>query len=355
MLSTSSQIAQHEHFLLFTVTIVGWILVFQFFKRVVSSLVQRHFGYFSPTTTTATPTTTRGTFAIFATSSLHSLASSLHAMWMMYEVMMIKDSNNTNSNTVNVNNVHPRFTLHLFAEFTYYIVDTINELFEKVSSVKDDSENGKKSTYYYSKAKILKTLFLLHHFPLLVGYALYIPWSIYTKESRPEVYNQTTILIMFIWTVHLSTPFQNLKWMLDKMVVTVDEKSSNKTQNHNSEQENQLAARNSSNTSQMTQKSSTSLFYKLNFFIFLVIFFLLRIVGVYPLIMSLGWMKNLPEDERSFFNIVVNHLPLKCAAGTALLYVLNIGWFLQNLRTASKIFFGGGGGGDLRKQKSKAK
>ena len=230
-------------------------------------------------------TTTRSSFAIFANSSVHSILSSAHAAVMLHDLFASSATNTANQH-------HDRFRAHLLAELSYYVVDTVVELREKVTG---------------AKAATLKTLFLLHHVPLLFGYAVYIPWSAAQSQT---VYYPTSVLVTMTWLVHASTPLQNLRWMMDR--AGVDPKR--------------------------------SVLYRANFFLFVVLFAVIRVYGIFPMLRSVVWIKQLPHPETTTIrDVLVLHMPLKCVVGTALLYLLNLAWFAQNCRRAWSMLVGRGG------------
>lgn len=272
-----------------------WEISFRVFKR-VSKLpaVDKAYGGFDDNSETATnsgseknatsttATTTRTSFAIFCNSTVHSSCAAIHAAIMAYTVLNSADA-------LAAQEPHSRFRLHVLADLAYYIVDTFHEAREKASG---------------ARAMTLKSLFMLHHAPILAGYVFYIPWS---SEQPRAAYFQTSLLMSIFYVVHASTPMQNLKWLMDKSV----------------------AAR----------EWRTTALYRLNFVAFLASFALLRVYGIVPALRSVVFVKQLDAETTSLLDVATKHMPVKCVVCTSILYVLNLLWLGQNLRTAIKILF----------------
>uniref|UniRef100_A0A7S1QJ21 TLC domain-containing protein n=1 Tax=Neobodo designis TaxID=312471 RepID=A0A7S1QJ21_NEODS len=217
-----------------------------------------------------------------AVSTLHALSSSLHALYMVKSASTVDDFGAR---------FGVRMRLHCLAELGYYVYDTAANIRTLAAE-----RRAKKR-----QPSILDVGFLIHHLPPLAGFGLVVAWW---QRQPQEKFNSTGYLTAMCLVVHITTPLQNLRWVMDRAHVPV-----------------------------------TSAAYRANQVVFLGSFTVLRIVGVFWLIRSVQWLRGLPADI-STLALVREHMPIKCVVGTAVLYAVNVVWWGMNTNRLVQSFSG---------------
>eukprot|EP01006_Ploeotia_vitrea_P013371 TRINITY_DN35030_c0_g1_i2.p1 TRINITY_DN35030_c0_g1~~TRINITY_DN35030_c0_g1_i2.p1 ORF type:complete len:198 (+),score=21.91 TRINITY_DN35030_c0_g1_i2:254-847(+) len=162
-------------------------------------------------------------------------------------------------------------------ELGYYIFDTIADLLD----------------IKYSGLSFVKFGFVLHHAVPLVGLPLGMAWH----HQRGKIW--LDMITSCLFAVNLTTPLQEFRWMLDAL-----------------------------------KCSPTRLIYRLNFFTFLVTFFVFRIlVNIH--LFKLYRKYHLPLDTPLWKVLVV--IPKICATSTIILLGINLFWFSIHLKRLPKV------------------
>lgn len=169
--------------------------------------------------------------------------------------------------------------VQLCLDLGYYLYDTIMEL---------------RRMSHQPRFTVMQAGFIIHHLPPLCGIAFYLFWSMSVPAQRLRA---PTAIIAAGMLMHVTTPVQNWRWVLEKT----------------------------------GQKSR--LVYRVCVWTLVILLTVVRVYGIVPLLRFVVQLKSL-EPQTTIWQVLTEHLPLKCIIGTAIVYPLNVVWWLRNVQNA---------------------